>query len=64
MMDRNEKDFCLSLAGHSFAIHSLYDQIFSQCENYLTDDPCEVEIIIREDDIASEKKEAVRNRGL
>ncbi len=62
MMDRNEKNFCLSLAGHSFAVHSLYDQVYTLCERYLTDEPAEVDIIIEESDIASEKEEAIKNK--
>ncbi len=62
MMDRNEKRFYLSLAGHSFAVHSLYEQVYTQCENYMTDEPAEVEIVINENDIAAEKEEAIKNR--
>ena len=54
-MKQEEKNFCLSVAGHSFAIHALYTQAYKQCRDYLTEEVAEKEIFITEEDIISEQ---------
>lgn len=63
MMEQAKKNFNLSLAGHSFAVHALYREIYDLCEDYITDEPAENEITITEEDIQAERILA-RRQGL
>lgn len=54
-MKQEEKNFCLSVAGHSFAIHALYTQAYKQCRDYLTNEAAEKDIYISEEDIIFEQ---------
>lgn len=54
MMEQDERNFSLSIAGHSFAIHTLYDEVYYLCRKYITDKPAEHEITITDNDIAME----------
>ena len=57
MMKQDKKNFCLSVAGHSFAIHAIYSQVYDLCRDYLTDEHAEEEIFITEEDINAEQNE-------
>lgn len=55
MMEQDVNNFCLSIAGHSFYIHALYDEAYSLCRKFITDDCGEKEIFITEEDITAEQ---------
>lgn len=56
-MKQDIRNFCLSIAGHSIAVHALYTRVFCLCRKYLTDEPPEKEITIVESDIEAEDTE-------
>lgn len=62
MMVQDERNFTLSVAGHSFAIHTLYTDTYSLCRDYICEGPGEKEINITVKDIEIEQKEAI-NQG-
>ena len=35
IMKQDKRNFCLSIAGHSFFIHSLYTETYEMCREYL-----------------------------
>ena len=56
MMEQDERNFSLSIAGHSFGIHTIYDEVYYLCRKYITNLPAEIDIKISEEDIAKELK--------
>ncbi len=56
-MKQDKNHFCLSVAGHSFAINALYSQVYELCGEYLTEEPAEEEIYITEEDIDIEQND-------
>lgn len=57
MMEQDKYHFCLSIAGHSFAIHTHYPRTYVLCKDYLTTKQVEKEIFITDDDIDAEKED-------
>lgn len=57
MMEQDKRNFNLSIAGHSFAIHTLYSRAYNMCREYMIDRPAEEEIIISEEDICAEQND-------
>ena len=55
-MKQEEKNFCLAVAGHSFYIHTLYEETWHLCGKYIVEGPTEKEIYITEEDIEEERK--------
>lgn len=60
MMEKDKLNFNLSVAGHSFAIHTLYTDTYDLCEEYINDGPAEEEIRISVSDIEEEQNEAIK----
>ena len=56
--EKEERHFCISLAGHAIWIDSLHREVYSLCEEFLCEDEPEIRVSITEDDIAYERKEA------
>ncbi len=54
-MEQDEKNFCLSMAGHSFAIHTLYEDTYFLCRKFIVNECAETEIFISEEDIKVEQ---------
>lgn len=54
---KEERRFCVSLAGHIIEINAMYPDVYALCENYLCDDEPEIRITITDDDIAHERGE-------
>ena len=48
------RHFCISVAGHTVGIDSMYEEVFSLCENYLCDDEPEILISMTDEDIRIE----------
>ena len=59
MTEQDERNFCLSVAGHSFSVHALYSEVSYLCRKYITDEAAEKELIIKEEDIEKERELAV-----
>lgn len=57
---KEEHYFCISIAGHSIAVHSMYSDIVPLCESYLCGLAPEWEISITDEDIAVERREDQR----
>ena len=57
-MKQEEKNFCLAVAGHSFYIHTLYEETWHLCGKYIVEGPTEKEIYITEEDIEEERGNA------
>ena len=55
---RQGQHFCISIAGHTIGIDSLYSEIRSVCKNYLSDLEPEIRIQIGQDDLDKEREEA------
>lgn len=60
---KEERHFCVSLAGHVFAIDSLYSEVYSLCKDYLCEQEPEVHISICDNDIEYEYALTQRNRA-
>ena len=58
MNERNERNFCIAVAGRAVMVHALHTQVYSLCRNYLTDQQPDMEITITESDLALERMEA------
>lgn len=52
--------FKIKLAGVTVAINSLYDEIYTMCRDYLTDDEAAFTVTVREEDIAFERAKSIR----
>ena len=52
--------FKIKLAGVTVAIHSLYDDVYTMCRDYLTDDDEAFTVTVRPEDIAFEREKSVR----
>lgn len=51
---KDEQHFCVSLAGHTIAVDSLYSDVYKLCKEYESDLPPEIRIAITENDIITE----------
>lgn len=56
--EKDERHFCVSIAGHTIGIYSMYPDTYSLCKDYLCEDEPEIEIRVDENDIAYEHREA------
>ena len=54
-MDRDERHFCITLAGYTFAIQTLYTEVYLMCGDYLSELPPEMRIQISDKDIEYER---------
>ena len=54
---KDERHFCVSLAGHTIEINALYSEVFFMCKGYICDDEPEICINICEEDILHERME-------
>lgn len=52
--------FKIRLAGVTIAIHSLYDEIYTMCRDYLTDGDEAFTVTVRPEDIAFEREKSIR----
>ena len=52
--------FKIKLAGVTVAIHSLYDEIYTMCRDYLTDGDEAFTVTVRPEDIAFEREKSIR----
>ena len=59
-MEQDERNFCLSIAGHSFFIHTLYEEAYYLCRKYIVDEEAEEDIYITGEDIKKEKIKAIK----
>ena len=53
-----ERHFCISLAGHTIAINSLYSEVFFLCQDFFCDGDPELYIDVCENDILTERSDA------
>ena len=60
---KEERHFCVSLAGHIIEINSMYPDVYSLCEEYLCDGEPEIRITITDEDIAFERTETKSSAG-
>lgn len=51
---KNERHFCVSLAGHTIAIDSVYSEVYILCKDYLTESDPEMWIKVCDSDIEHE----------
>lgn len=51
---KDERHFCVALAGHIIAIDSLYSEVYSICRDYLSDKEPEIRISVCDSDIEFE----------
>ena len=56
--EKDERHFCISVAGKKIDIDSLYSEVYSLCENYLCEGEADIHVRISEEDIAYEREEA------
>lgn len=63
MTGNDKRHFSISIAGHTADINTLYDRVYSLCEDYLCDEQPELHICIEEEDIAVERAEAEKRQG-
>ncbi len=56
--DKAERHFCISVAGHTVGIDSMYQDVFDLCKNYISKDPAEIQIKTEESDLDEERKES------
>lgn len=64
MSERDERNFCIVVAGHTVAVHALHTQVFSLCKDYLTDLAPDMEIIVTESDLELERQEEKRTHSI
>ena len=57
MRVKDEKHFCIYVAGHTIAVQTLFTDTYALCKEYLCNDDPEQEICIREEDIILERIE-------
>lgn len=60
---KEERHFCVSLAGHIIEINSMYPDVYSLCGDYLCDGEPEIRITITDEDIAFERAEMKSSAG-
>lgn len=60
--EETERQFCISIADHSFEINTLYPDTYYLCRNYLTNHKPEIKICISEKTIELERKELEREK--
>ena len=58
MIVQDEKNFCLSVAGHSFFVHTLHEEAYFLCRKYIANEQGEIDIYISADDIEKERIKA------
>ena len=58
MSERDERNFCIAVAGHTVAVHALHTRVYSLCKDYLTDLAPDMEVTVTESDLEEERKEA------
>ena len=63
MTEKDERHFCISVAGHTIAIDALHSDVFSHCRDYLCDLDPEVRVFIDEKDIEYERSEMNKVRS-
>ena len=51
---KDERHFCVSLAGHTIAIDSLYSEVYTLCEDYMSKSDPEMRITVCDNDIEHE----------
>lgn len=51
------RHFCISIAGHTVGIDSMYAEVYSLCKNYLCNDKPEILVATNNDDILLERDE-------
>ena len=61
-MKQDKRNFCLSIAGHSFFIHSLYTDTYEMSKEYLCEDEFDREINISISDIEYERSKAEESK--
>ena len=59
---KEERHFCVSIAGHAIGVDSMYSEVYMLCKEYLCENEPEIRISINEDDIAYERRGADLNR--
>ena len=59
-MSMDERNFCLSVAGHVFSVHTINTNAYRLVRHYLTEDPAETDIYIVQEDIEAERTEAIK----
>ena len=60
---REERHFCIELAGHTIGIESMYSDVHSMCETYLSDADPEIRIRINDEDLKYEYMEAKKEKA-
>ncbi len=60
-MNKDQRDFCICVAGHAIAIHAMHPDVGSLCRAYWCELPPEVEITITESDLEPERLEAKKS---
>lgn len=53
---KEERHFCISLAGITVKIHSQYDEVYKLCKNYLCETEPDIEVAVTEADILFERE--------
>ncbi len=62
MTEKDERHFCISLAGRAVAVDALYTEVYSLCNDYLSDLTPDIQISIDENDLAFESIETKKAR--
>lgn len=57
-------DFCMELAGRVVRIRSRYDEVYRLCRDYLTEAPADFTAEATEEDLAEERRLALREAAL
>ena len=61
--EENSVHFRISVAGHVADIEALHSEVYSLCKDYLSELSPDIHIFTSENDIAKERKEALKNRS-
>lgn len=58
--EKAERHFCISIAGHTVGIDSMYGDTYLLCRNYLSEDDPDIQVKTTEEDIRFEHEEAIK----
>ena len=53
-------DFCISIAGFTIGVHSLYDEVFDLCRDYLCREAEDFSVAVTQEDIDYERHKSLR----
>ena len=61
--EKDERHFCVSLAGHTIAIDSIYSEVYTLCKDYISESEPEMRIVVCNSDIEHEYEITGRDKA-